>query len=153
MDGFDEGEAPDQPQELVREPQRALWSRWRASVMWRRISRLLRRAERAAADDAPPEEVEVEPEPPVDTRTFEPWARLPPELATHVLSLVPAASLAACGRASRTLRDAAADENLWRFHVRDFWRDKWDPALGRRPASSGHDDFRERLTGETMKLR
>lgn len=121
--------------------------------MWRRISRLLRRAERAAADDAPPEEVEVEPEPPVDTRTFEPWARLPPELATHVLSLVPAASLAACGRASRTLRDAAADENLWRFHVRDFWRDKWDPALGRRPASSGHDDFRERLTGETMKLR
>ena len=62
MDGFDEGEAPDQPQELVREPQRALWSRWRASVMWRRISRLLRRAERAAEDVAPPEEVEVEPQ-------------------------------------------------------------------------------------------
>ena len=79
MDGF--GHEPDErdsPQELVREPPRALWS-----PMWRRMSRLLRRAAPAAADDAPPEEREVEPEPPVDTRTFAPWARLPPELATH----------------------------------------------------------------------
>ena len=112
LEGFDEGEAPDQPQELVREPQRALWSRWRASVMWRRISRLLRRAERAAEDVAPPEEVEVEPEPPVDTRPSAPRGMPPPRPTTRLrpprpppLRLLP---LTACG-VDRLLLPATAE--------------------------------------------